>query len=472
MIQKVWTPNPGPQTFFLSTPIREVMYGGAAGGGKSEALVALALRWVDNKNHRAIILRRTRPQLQETIDRTVDLYSELYPDAFWREARLRWEFPSGAIIAMGHAEQERDILNYKSFQHNLIIFDELTSFTEYQYKFMFSRNRTADPTLPLLIRSGTNPGDIGHEWVFKRFILSREPYKPYTEVMKLKSPKGTPIEIAMQKQYVPATVFDNPRLADRDGYIAGMADMGEDMMNAMLYGRWDIFEGQFFKQLPERVPPGLKSPNHFTIRCMDYGYVDPSAIYWLVVYPELRKIDLVGELYVSELAVPDLARMALRREARLQAEYGVKPPAIRVADPSMFKTEATSAQSVNTLLGKHGLWHDKANNDRAAGWAMLRALLSDGTLRAWEGMTPQLYLTMPTLQYDPKNPDDIKAGGKDHTADSLRYGALSYFEYGSPMEMKQHLNPEIQDTVFPRLIKRLEGKARGGDVFGLDGFDF
>jgi hypothetical protein len=470
MTQILWTPNPGPQTFFLASRIREVMYGGAAGGGKSEALVALALRWVDNKNHRAIILRRTRPQLQETIDRTLDLYTELHPDAFWRESRLRWEFPTGAVIAMGHAEQERDILNYKSFQHNLIIFDELTSFTEYQYKFMFSRNRTADPTLPLLIRSGTNPGDIGHEWVYKRFILNRNPYEVYTETMRLLDPEGRPLRIDMDRQYVPATVFDNPRLADRSGYIAGMADMGDDMRDAMLYGRWDLFEGQFFKKAPERVPPGLKHENHYTIRCMDYGYIDPAAIYWLIVYPDLKKIDIAGELYASELAVPDLARMALRREARLQAEYGVKPPLIRVADPSMFKTEATSGQSVNTLLGKHGLWHDKANNDRAAGWAMLRSLISDGTLRVWEGMCPQLMITLPTLQYDPKNPDDIKSGGKDHGADAMRYGSLAYYTHGGEQALEPKVDPEVQDTVFPKLVAGINRKRT--EIHGLPGFDF
>src|SRR6266496_4258214 len=138
----LWRPNDGPQTAFLAATAREVLYGGAVYGGKSEALTILPLRFVEHPKHRAIILRRTRPQLQETIDRTIQLYSTIVPGGTWRESESRWVFPSGAIIQMGHAEHEKDIFQFKTFEYNLICFDELTTFSEPMYAFMMLRNRT------------------------------------------------------------------------------------------------------------------------------------------------------------------------------------------------------------------------------------------------------------------------------------------------------------------------------------------
>src|SRR6266550_7692549 len=120
----------------------------------------LPLYRVDNPKHRCLMLRRTRPQLQEVIDRSIQIYPEVVPGAQWKEAESRWKFPSGAVIQMGYAEHEKDIYQFKSYEYNLICFDELTTFTEPMYQFMFSRNRTKAEDLPLMIRSGTNHGDI------------------------------------------------------------------------------------------------------------------------------------------------------------------------------------------------------------------------------------------------------------------------------------------------------------------------
>ena len=111
----IWSPNPGPQTAFLASAAREVLYGGAVGGGKTDALLACALRWVHHPRHRALMLRRTRPTLQEMIDRSIQLYGAAIPGAQWKEAESRWKLPSGAIIQMGYAEHEKDILNFKTF---------------------------------------------------------------------------------------------------------------------------------------------------------------------------------------------------------------------------------------------------------------------------------------------------------------------------------------------------------------------
>lgn len=239
----LWQPNVGPQTSFLSSTAREVLYGGAAGGGKTDALIACALRWINHPKHRALILRRTRPQLQEIVDRTAQLYADAVPGAQWREAESRWKFPSGAIIQLGHSEHARDIFNYKSFEYNLICFDELTSFEEQMYLFMFLRNRTKSHDLPPIIRSATNPGDVGHDWVFRRFVEKREPYKVYDEVTEFQGLKSV-----VPRQFIPSRVWDNPALPNRDAYIAGILQMDDADIQAYLYGEWTKLAGAMFKK--------------------------------------------------------------------------------------------------------------------------------------------------------------------------------------------------------------------------------
>ena len=458
MTKLLWRPNQGPQTFFLSTTAREVMYGGAAGGGKSDALIIAPLRWVDNPNHRAIVLRRTRRELQEILDRSKVIYPRVVKDATWNEARSRWSFPSGCYISFGFAEHADDIFNYKSNEYNFVGFDELTTFEERMYLFMLSRNRTTDSNLPVMMRSATNPGDIGHDWVFQRFVAKREPFKVYSYPKIL--PDGT--VKTQTRQFILATVYDNPELADKDTYIAGLLEMGEDLAAAMLFGRWDVFEGQFFRKLPVEVKPELLDPeDYYVIRCMDYGLNDPSAIYWLVVYPRRPIIDIVSEIYQAEVTLPDLSRMITRR----QAELKLNAPRISVGDPSsMFKRETTSqGQTIAQIMSRHGAIFSPANNDRAAGWAMLRYLFETGKMRVWQGCAPMLLRTLPTLKYDPANRDDIYHKGrvKDHGADAIRYGALCWYEQPAPLAPEKAMNPQIQDTIYPRVVRAAERAAQG-----------
>jgi len=267
---------------------------------------------------------------------------------------------------MGFAEHVDDIYNFKSSQFNFIGFDELTTFEEKQYNFMLSRNRTTDSTLPLMIRSATNPGGVGHDWVYQRFVKDQEPYKIYNFPLIL--PDGT--EKLVTKQFIPATVYDNPKLADRDNYIAGMMQMGEDMSNALLYGRWDVFEGQFFRKLPVVAETAtlLDEEQYYIIRCLDHGFVDPTAVYWLAVYPKLQTIDIIAELYVSEVVIPDVCMLIQKKEQDLHHEGIKATPRISVGDPnSLFKREATSQQTIAQMMQRSGVTFTPANDDRKAG---------------------------------------------------------------------------------------------------------
>jgi hypothetical protein len=418
------------------------------------------LRWCHKPGFSGVILRRTYPELLELIDRTKSIYPRVIPGLTldgWNESKKRWTFPSGATLQMAAADLPDDILKLKSFEFQYVAFDELTSFLESQYSFMLSRNRTTDVELPLHVRSGTNPGGVGHAWVAKRFVKDVEPYKQTAETLIL--PDGQ--RALMTREFIPATVYDNPYLANRNEYVAGLLTMGTDLALAMLHGRWDVFEGQFFNQMPEEIEPVLADPgNYYVIRCMDFGsFHDSTAVYWLVVYPRLLKADIIAELYVNELTIPDVAGMLKRRENRLIDEDGVKKrPVLLPADPSIFSREATSQQAVSDIFLRHGVSWSRANNDRVAGWAMLRYLINDGKLRCWKGRAPMLYETLPGLKYDPNNKDDVYKRGKvdDHCGDALRYGVLTWYETPVPLDSPPLVDPAVQDTLFPKLIARIK----------------
>lgn len=125
-------------------------------------------------------------------------------------------------------------------------------------------------------------------------------------------------------------------------------------------------------------------------------------------------------------------------------------------------------QTIATLLSQHGAYFDKGNNDRAAGWAMLRYVLETGKMEVWQGRAPNLLRTMPTLIYHPKKKNDLKPGGQDHGVDALRYGTLAWYEQPVPAPSVPMMDPSIQDTVFPRLVVHLQKQHVAGrfDMLG------
>src|SRR5690349_807437 len=168
-----WKANPGPQSTFLSLPdsIFECLYGGAAGPGKSEALIMypVANKLIDHPTFHGLILRRTFKQLEGSLIIRSQQYYKLFGGVY-NESNKRWTFPSGAIIDFGHAEHEKDITQYDTAEYQYIAFDELTHFTQYQYLYMITRCRSRKKEIPSIMRSASNPGNIGHGWVRRRFI--------------------------------------------------------------------------------------------------------------------------------------------------------------------------------------------------------------------------------------------------------------------------------------------------------------
>lgn len=217
------------QRAFAWLPHREALYGGAAGGGKSVALLAAALQYVDCAGYTALLLRRTFTDLRLP-KALMDLADQwLEPtDAEWHEQEKTWRFPSGATLTFGFLEHERDKLRYQSSAFQFIGFDELTHFTETQYTYMFSRRRRLKEQahIPVRVRSATNPGGPGHDWVHQRFIVEGR---------------------AHGRVFIPARMEDNEHL-DAEDYGAALDELDPVTKERLKLGNWDIREqGNLFQ---------------------------------------------------------------------------------------------------------------------------------------------------------------------------------------------------------------------------------
>ena len=257
----------GKQSEFLGVDAKEALYGGAAGGGKSDALLMAALQYVHVPGYSAILFRRTYQDLSlpdALIPRSHEWFSGT--DARWDRETHTWIFPSGAKIAFGYCDSLGDEYRYQGAAFQFIGWDELTQFEEAVYIYLFSRLRTVQGVnVPLRVRGATNPGGIGHRWVKRRFI------DPETK------------EAAAI--YVPAKVSDNPHL--RDDYAESLAYLDATLRERYLNGDWSVVEDNVFvfpfersRHLAEApIPVEQKEPFFRTVvGGIDPGTRDPYAV--------------------------------------------------------------------------------------------------------------------------------------------------------------------------------------------------
>lgn len=272
-----WKPHQGPQEMFHRSQAFECLYGGQAGGGKSDSLLMEGLRHVDKRSYSAIYFRRTFPELeQRAIPRSREI---LTGQANYNDNKKRWTFPSGAVYGFGHLQHESDKYNYQSAEFAYIAFDELTHFTESQYLYLFSRARSS-AGLPVRIRAATNPGGEGHEWVKRRWLpwLGSD-----EELQKASLPRAVAGQVlyfkrvddvdiltdqddpdGLSRSFIPASVFDNPALMQTDPhYIQRLQSLPLIERKRLLEGDWgitpagNVFKREWF-QIALTAPAGLR----------------------------------------------------------------------------------------------------------------------------------------------------------------------------------------------------------------------
>ena len=442
MANVVWEPQK-KQAQFLKRREYECLYGGAAGGGKSEASIMLPMYWVHIPHFRALILRKTYPQLTELIDKSRMYYPRLFPGAKYNSTSHRWLFPSGATVAFGSMHNPSDMESYRGRQFDLIIFDELTHFTWSEYSFMFSRNRPSGPGTFVGIRATTNPGGIGHGWVKDRFITRMPPLTPAYEEISIRTPDGREEKRRRSRIFVPATVFDNQKLLDNDrDYLANLAMLPKAQKNAQLYGSWDSFDGQVFSEwvndpahygdrVHTHVVAPFRIPKSWRIwRGFDFGYARPYSVGWYAA-DEDGRLFRIAELYgctgtpnEGTRESPDQIAANIRRMED-ENELLKGRTITGVADPSIF--DESRGESVAVMMARHPnyVYFHPGDNTRLPGKMQYHYRLkfrSDGRPMLQVFSTCVHFIrTIPTLTYDTRMVEDINTAQEDHIYDECRY---------------------------------------------------
>lgn len=458
-----WRPHPGAQEEFLRRREFEVLFGGAAGPGKTDCLVAAMTRDVEVPRYHGLIIRRTFPQLQEIIDRCWRLYPEL--GGVYRATDKRWLFPSGATIDLGHMQHENDKYNYQGKEYHKIGTDEVTQFTETQITYLFSRLRTTDPDINPQFLGTTNPGGIGHNWVKERYVTITEPKQTYID------PKT-----GLSRVFIPATIEDNPTLFENDpAYVQRLESLPEIEKQRLRYGIWDAFEGQVFTELSQRVhgcEPFDIPPEWERICVLDWGFAKPFSVGWYAVdYDGI--LYRYREWYGCKEGERDIGlKMPAYEVARgiLQHEQHEPKPRMRIADPSIWHPRPDSRKreskgpTIQEDMASEGVFFLKADNDRIQGKMQVHKRLrieSEIDEETGEVLdeTPMFmafnnqkhfWTTIPNLQEDPRNPEDVDTKQEDHIYDELRYMCMA-----RPIAPKQvtQQNPSSFQAERNRLIR-------------------
>lgn len=349
----VWRPNPGPQTAFLSSNAKEILYGGAGGGGKTDALLACPLRWIHIAGYRGLYLRREATYLGQAIDRSLEIYPHL-GGRFVRTPQARWVFPSGASLWMNHCEHDSDVANYDSFQFAEILFDELTHFTEKMYRGIRARLRGTDRRLPYWSRAATNPGGPGHEWVFERFgawldPTHKDPAAPGEKrwyVGKEAVPRGTPLSLS--RTFIPAKLDDNPHL-DREQYRAQINDLDPVRKAQVGDGNWLIkpAAGLYFKRIWVRLLDAIPVDVRGRVRYWDLAAGGDWAV------GVRMSVTPAGAFVIEHVerlrGTPGEVRAAVERTAQFD---GASVPVILEQDPGQAGKDQVHSYAV--ALGRKG----------------------------------------------------------------------------------------------------------------------
>jgi len=434
-----WRAQP-KQNLFLHTyaDVDEIFYGGAAGGGKSDALcIYQGLRRMKYPGSAGLILRRHFTDMSQPgaiIPRFREIFSGIIE---WNENRHEATWPNGSITKFGYITSDRDVEQFQGAQYDDISWDEVTQFTEYMYTYMYSRARVRKPELAALglkrqIRAAGNPGGVGHAYFKARFVDCCE-NEVYTDPdLWVELPDGT--RYHPTRVFIPSRVDDNLALMRADPtYKLGLRMIpDEKTRRALLDGDWEMFEGQFFTEWrkPVHVVPPVVPPHHWRRWIgFDWGYAKPWVALWLAQNPDTGQVICYREAWGTRMHDSEIARTILEASA---GEY----ISAMYCDPSIWakKNDVSTADIIGGFKG----WNiplQPANNDRLDGWRRVREYL------AWQedgdggvAVSPLLvvganckYLirSLPNQIHDEIRVEDLDTDGDDHAVDALRYSLSS-----------------------------------------------
>jgi len=433
----IFKPNEGPQMDFLAAGETDVLYGGAAGGGKSYAMLVDPLRFAHRAAHRALILRRSMPELRELIDKSRELYPKAFPGCKYREVEKLWNFPSGAKVEFGFLERDADVYRYQGQAYSWIGFDEITHLpTEFSWNYLASRLRTTDPEITPYMRCTANPGGSGAHWVKKRYISPSPPNESYVG------------DDGITRKFIPARLSDNPYLAEDGRYEQMLKSLPPTQRKQLLEGNWEIAEGAAFTEFDRNlhVVEPFEVPLHWErVKGVDYGYASESACIWAAVDPSDGTLIVYRELYRKGLLATELSEMLTNMELS-------DPVSVRgVLDTACWSRTGTTGPTVAETLIQGGHKLRPADKNRIAGKIQIHEhlkLKDSGRPRMQIFNTcPNLINELQGIPLDKNNPEDVDTHAQDHAYDALRYLIMSRprvndtFSQIRSLHREQHFQP-------------------------------
>lgn len=437
----IWQPQDGPQTALLQCPIFEVFYGGARGGGKTESSIG---DWLDHSStygeHAVgIFVRRKFKQLAEVIARTKQLFPKI--GAKYNEQKAEWLMPGGARLKFVYLERDSDAEEYQGHNYTRVYVEEVTNFPSPGPINKLRATLRSGAGVPVGMRLTGNPGGPGHNWVKARYIdPSPAGYKITTEECDVEI-DGITRTVSLDRVFIPSKLGDNMLLLRNDPtYVLRLRQSGsEALVKAWLEGNWDIVDGAYFTELNEDFhgrPASIisqRTPGTVLFRAFDWGSYKPFSVGWYAItdgiWPRdnpmpfgaiFRYREWYGASGVNKglgMTADMVQKGILEYEEGERIRYGVADPAIfiRNGGPSI-------AESMPRCR-----WR-RADNKRLPGWEAMRQRI------VGQNGSPMLYIahecedfwrTVPTLQHDEDNVEDLDTDGEDHVADEVRYACMS-----------------------------------------------
>jgi hypothetical protein len=458
----IWKPNPGPQEEALKRIEFEILYGGARGGGKTDAGLVWATDDVENPLLRTLIIRKNADDLSDWRDRAQRMYKSLGAELVGHPGIIR--FPSGARFKLGHLKDENAYTKYQGHEYQRIVIEELTQIpTEKAYLQLLASCRSTVENLKPHVFLTTNPGGLGHGWVKKRFIDTADmhsyDYKDITGNQKQGLIGNTYIEpsTGLSRIFVPAKVDDNPILLSRDpGYmrmLEGLKSVDFELWKAWRLGSWDVFAGQAFKEwrydkhVTDRFEFRLEQCTK--IITFDWGYNAPGCAHWLALTPENRygvsRIYLYRELYQNEKTPEQWADQLAMFTDFEETKFMVLPHDCFATPHGNKSIAEIFARKLKTKIIPGDTMSKGARNNRVSLTHQFLSDASDGTpYLQVHPKCKKLIETLPLLVYDEKNVEDIDSSGDDHAYDALSMGLMT-------LQSKYKVN---SGAVSPRSLKQ------------------
>ena len=429
----IFHPNEGPQTEFLAADEKDVLYGGAAGGGKSYAMIVDPLRYAHRPAHRALILRRSMPELREMIDKSRELYPQAFPGAKFREVEKLWNFPSGAKVEFGFLERDADVYRYQGQAYSWIGFDEITHLpTEFSWNYLASRLRTTDPEIKTYLRCTANPGGVGSHWVKNRYIQPNDSNRSFLG------------NDGLTRKFIPAKLADNPYLAKDGIYEQMLKSLPPIQRRQLLEGNWDVAEGAAFVEFDplSHVIPPFALPVHWErVKGIDYGYASESCCLWGILDINDNTLIIYRELYRKGLTGQELG--AIITDMEIEDPFSVNG----VLDTAAWANTGTTGPTVGEELLKAGHKLRRADKNRVQGKIQIHEYLKvreNGRPKLQIFNTcPNLIRELQSIPLSKTNPEDVDTHASDHAYDALRYMIMSRPRMENPLERMRGFKREM-----------------------------